>query len=380
MIVGIVGVGHSTNIGDQLIAKCLAESILKFNYVEKVLFYDLSKGQYDIEFKHPLGLNIPLKGAKEKKRNHSIRFLKTLFLEKFNPSVSDNDLNKFIETCDSFVIGGGHLLIDNFGVFGSKLTRVIKMILEKDKKCFFWSVGVGDIHSYLYNFFFLKTLKRVPVYTRDKNSFLNAKNLGLDVKGVVHDCAFTSAKLIETSNNIESCLTLFIMDPNESSRHSNLTIDREEAKRWWLCLIEFFATKYKCINIANNGSSNDYFFIKEYIEPYANLNGKDCKINILDRSLSYHDILNVISISDHIVAQRLHAIVPSICYDKKVVAIKWDVKVENILSDANLSNILIDFSTLPSEVYNRLKNYNEQPRVNLEEYNKILIQNLKDMK
>lgn len=358
MKVGIIGVGLSTNVGDQLIAKCVGSSINNINVVDGVIYYDLTKGVYDVNYKH---LSRPIsthREVAEKKRNHTIRFLKNYFLSFFISNTHHQRTLKFIDECDLFIIGGGHLLIDNFGDFGLKLSGIIKKIKLKNKKAVFWSVGVGARHSLLYKIFCLPAIKEIPVYTRDAASFSRAKRLGMNVKEIVLDSAFTSTEIdfdVSVDRSAKRVLGLFIMDPNESSRHSDVKVSREQAKEWWWKIIVNSSRDYDEVLIANNGSINDYYFIVNYIKPLldSNLNGIGYKV--LEQSTSYLDVINSIEISTDIIAQRLHAIIPSICRGKKTLGIKWDDKVESIIGMIN-SDMLIDFDTDADIVLDKLKN------------------------
>ncbi|MNF46205.1 Polysaccharide pyruvyl transferase [compost metagenome] len=373
MKVGVIGVGLSTNVGDQLIAKCVGTSISNISVVDSVKYYDLTKGVYDVDYKH---LSRPInthREVAEKKRNHTIRFLKNFFLSFFISDAHHQRTIEFIDECDFFIIGGGHLLIDNFGDFGLKLSDIIKKIKLKNKKAVFWSVGVGARHSLLYRIFCLPVIKEIPLYTRDKNSFSRAKRLGMNAKEVVLDSAFTCTDInfyINADRPAKRVLGLFIMDPNESSRHSDIQVSREQAKEWWRKIIVNSIRDYDEILIANNGSVNDYHFIVNYIKPLLDSNLNGISYNVLEQSTSYLDVINSIEMSTDIIAQRLHAIIPSICRGKKTLGIKWDDKVENIVGMIN-SDVLIGFDTDADIVLDKLKNI-KLNEINITAYKAIL--------
>ena len=123
MNICIVGVGKSTNIGDQLIAKSLGAVVESLGY-SKVSYYDLHEGLYDVEFCHE---QLSCENFKENKevgfKFYSPRFTKLYLKNYFNK----RNLNEIFSVFDVVIIGGGHLLIDNYGDFVIKISDIVNV-------------------------------------------------------------------------------------------------------------------------------------------------------------------------------------------------------------------------------------------------------------
>lgn len=355
MKVGIVGVGKSVNIGDQLIAKSLGTSVESILEDSEVAYYDLHHGVYDVDFIHEERDLANYKPNKEiHKKLYTPRFIKTYIKDVLN--ASESDLSDFIKSVDIIVIGGGHLLIDNFGDFIIKISNVLKLCKKNNKKNIIWSVGVGDKHSAFWKLLAKRCIdENTKIFTRDSRSCEKLIKLGINAQGAVLDPAFFAN---EIQNNITSQQnkTVFIMDPYEMVRHSNYVVSREYAAHWWCSLLEMMVQEFGVVYVANNGSYSDCFFIESYIQSKVKLNPKiRDKIIFTKRSLSYHQLLEQINSSDFVIGQRLHSIIPSIAFKKKFLAIKWDSKLENIIKDINQEDALISYSLNAEEVFNKIK-------------------------
>jgi len=347
MNVLIVGAGKSPNVGDQLIEKVLGCTISEqFGFVKTINYYDLSYGEYDINFLHPEVDISTVKENKESSEKYYLpRFMKTLLSVKWN----DNQTKDLVKKSDVVIIGGGHLLIDNYGVFLLNIIKITRLAKKYNKKVFFWSVGVGKTHSLIWKILAKLYFSSIPLYTRDNISYKRAKKLGLNSICSQLDPAFMINA--ERKPTLNRKLGLFIMDPYEMVRHCDSEYKREDIADWWIELIHVASKKFEEIEIFNNGSLQDFKFINKYISPKIDLN----LIKVNGRALSSDILIEYVKKTDVILAQRLHAVIPSIAFGKKVLAIEWDDKLSNILADINFHESLISYDLAPQDVVDKLE-------------------------
>ncbi|TLU65094.1 polysaccharide pyruvyl transferase family protein [Thalassotalea litorea] len=359
MKIGIVGVGKSPNIGDQLIAKTLGKSIESLNHDHQLEYFDLDEGQYDVDFSHPVSNRSYTPSKEVQNKSYYLRFFKLLAFDAKNAKTYEQQIENFIRDKDLLIIGGGHLLIDNFGSFILKISRVTKLAQRFDIKFAFWGVGVGDELHYSWKSLAGRYIpKSTRIFTRDSKSKIKIQNQGYYNVNTIIDPGFFSDLLDLKQTDIQApqkSLTIFMMDPYETHRHSSVKYSREEIALWWSEFFELATSHYNDIKIANNGGLADWYFIDKYLKPNLPDN-----VTILPRALSYKDLVVSVNDADTVIAQRLHAVIPSIALKKKFYAFKWDTKLENILTDLGLEDSLIDFTMKPSSLFEIVKD-NDNP-------------------
>lgn len=354
MKIAIVSVGLSPNIGDQLIAKTLGGVIDKKEKNE-VFYIDLHHGLYDIEFSQSeISLRNYTPNKEKLNKKYTPRLIKTLLTCK---PLSKKTKDKIME-CDVVIIGGGHLLIDNYFDFMVRIINHVSFAKKHNKKICFWSVGVGTKQTIYWKLAAKHFLKDIPIYTRDSKSEDRVRKMGLNSKGTYLDPAFFTSDIFESTIDVkDNSISIFIMDPYEMNRHSDYRVSREFATKWWCSIISKSIETFDSISICNNGSMSDYFFIKSFIEPELEKLSLLEKCTISQRVLKYDQLINNIKMSEVIIAQRLHAIIPSISFGKKVVGIKWDNKVTDIISDIGMQDILVDYDNTVDDVFKVIGNY-----------------------
>ncbi|MBR9728208.1 polysaccharide pyruvyl transferase family protein [Shewanella intestini] len=373
MKIGILGVGYSLNVGDQLIAKSLGVSINSIGQHE-IEYYDLHHGRYHIDYQHKPYDFTNYTFPKEKNRSYYIRFAYNLFKVKKIPK---DDFEKFIEEKDLIIIGGGHLLIDNFGDFLIKLSVYCSILRKNKKRYIFWSVGVGKEFSLFSRYILKGVTKNIPVYVRDLGSLNNLINNGVLHAKNTYDAAISSACIEFKAESVvrpNRSVTLFIMDTNECKRHSDFKLDRNETAKWWIDVIGSMLERFDTIYVSNNGSISDVYYINNIVRPLCSENGYPSeRIVFNEKASSYKDVLRYSEQSDFIVAQRLHSILPCLARKKRVVAIEWDKKVKNILDSLGACGNLISFDYPSDQVVNLVtesKVYSLDE--NVSEYNAML--------
>lgn len=353
--VGVISVGKSKNIGDQLIAKSLGEKIEQNATI--VSYFDFDSGEYEVDFKHEvIDINNYRENLHSKKKRYIRRTFKSIVKGFF---YDKSKLDEFIAAQDMIVIGGGHLLIDNYLHFALKIDLIHKICRKKSVPYSIFSVGVSESLSYVWKHVMKGAIDKAEnLFVRDSYSYNNLTEKGLRCDGVVLDPAFFSNELGIFSSSKGRILTLFIMDPNEMVRHSGIYLSRDDCANWWLSLYKGSIGEYDKIIFSNNGSDADFHFIKKYVEPRIKQLDEYVPetTTFITQVLDYSELLCVISKSSHVVAQRLHAVIPALSLGKQCCALKWDKKLEGILSDVGVENCLIDYSYSESMVLDKLNN------------------------
>ncbi|EPN4479345.1 polysaccharide pyruvyl transferase family protein [Vibrio cholerae] len=355
MKIVIVSVGLSPNIGDQLIAKTLG-SVIEKNDKNDVTYIDLHHGLYDIEFsQREISLSNYTPNKEKLNKKYTPRLIKSLLT--CNPLSQETKVK--IKESDLVIIGGGHLLIDNYFDFMIRIINHVTFAKKHNKKIIFWSVGVGTKHTIYWKLAAKYFLKGIPIYTRDSKSEDRVKRLGLNAKGTNLDPAFFTSNIFDGNIGTKSnSISIFIMDPYEMNRHSDYRVSRELATKWWCSIIAKAIGTFDNVTICNNGSMSDYFFIKKFIVPELEKLSLIEKCVISPRVLKYDQLINNVKMSEVIIAQRLHAIIPSVSFGKKVIGIKWDSKVTDIVSDIGMEDILVSYENSTDDIFKLIENYN----------------------
>ncbi|MDO6835823.1 polysaccharide pyruvyl transferase family protein [Pseudoalteromonas carrageenovora] len=368
MKVLVVGAGKSPNVGDQLIEKVLGWTLQNKLDIDTVSYFDLEQGKYNIDYKQPeVDVDDIKENVEQQKKYYLPRFIKTFLSIKW----SDEELINSVKNNDLIIIGGGHLLIDNYSCFLLNIIRVARMAQKHNKKVVLWSVGVGSKHTYIWKVIARMFIKNIPVFTRDSKSLIRAKKLGLNTQNYILDPAFFVNDMVAPKVNKET-LGLFIMDPYEMVRHSENLYKREDIAAWWLKLINILSDQYDKITIYNNGSLQDVKFIHKYLVPKID----DEKVLVHPRVLSADELIDSVNKNNLILAQRLHAVIPALALNKKVYALEWDEKLTNILADLNLQEFLLSYQMEPSQIANKL--ISSKPHINILDEQKLnYLQNLK---
>ncbi|WP_158157149.1 polysaccharide pyruvyl transferase family protein [Vibrio alginolyticus] len=336
--VGIISVGHSANVGDGLIASMIKSTLdgLDDNFFIDVSFFDIDFGEYDISE------SIIFDDTKKSISDFKNRFYLPRAIKNTIKNLTDkkykNKALKFIQNQDVIIVGGGHLLIDNYAHFLSKIYVINKLCKKNNINLFYWCVGVSERFSPISKVLLSKAINNRKVYTRDSNSLIHLKyQLGDNIKAkCIADPAIFCGDFYATEIKKNS-IAIGIMDPSEMRRHSKYEISREDFSRKYIKLLNNIPKEYE-VKVFCNGNINDFLFIEKFILPSVRRDN----VNFMTRPESYNDLIEILSDCEYVFAQRLHAVLPSISLGKKVVALKWDSKLESIISDLDLRKILYE--------------------------------------
>lgn len=341
----VCGVANSGNLGDRIIAESLKHIIEIANEDYNVINFDLTNGLVkDCKKKSEVSLS-STKFTKKIIPN-SFRRFKVRKLYQKNIKLKA-ELSSYLDNVDTVVIGGGHLLIDNYLNFALGINNIIKLAKIKNIPVVFAFVGAKGPWSKKGEELFLEALqyaKHIVVRDTDSKKFLISKCRAIESKIIsISDPALYVKEICKVKNNKAKFkkIGLGIMDPNEMKRHSNYYWSRKDSAMWWNKLAEKLVSLGYEVSIFTNGASTDNGFVESYIKKELS-NIKEVKF--YNYPSDYRKLLNNIHDQDIIIAQRLHACLPAISLGKPTFGILWDRKLESIFDELGLSDNKILFS------------------------------------
>ncbi|MBH0093517.1 polysaccharide pyruvyl transferase family protein [Pseudoalteromonas sp. SCQQ13] len=362
--IGVISVGRSENLGDAVISKSIELSLLEVDNNTNVSFFDLDYGEYSLE--ESLEPKENTKISSFKKRTYYPRAFYNLFRVLTDANFK-NKLESFVHDKDLILIGGGHLLIDNYCYFSAKLYLVANLCLKLKVRYEIWCVGVSKTHSLLSKTLLKSVLNYKIVYTRDTNSTLHIKSImggKVKVKSLMDPAIFIGKfQAIKPIKKYD--VAIGIMDPGEMVRHSGVYVTREDFALKYINLINKLLENKMNILIFTNGNNNDFLFSKNYI--YEKIILKD-NLHFAKKPVNYGDIIVSLNSSNIVFAQRLHALLPALVMNKSVIGLEWDNKLKSIFSDLGTSSSLLKPNFCYENIYEII--INENNKVN-KSYNKI---------
>lgn len=341
----VCGVANSGNLGDRIIAESMNFIIKNTDDQYNLVNFDFTNGVVNKTYQTSeikLNSNSYLK----KLIPDFLRRLKVYKKFKYNNDLKCA-LSKSIEESDYIIIGGGHLLIDNYLTFPIGINNIVREARKKNKPVIIAFVGAKGSWSIIAKKMFLESLKYaslISVRDSDSKEFLTFIDPNLKNKIVSISDPALFVKDMYKGDYIASKtkrIGLGVMDPNEIKRHSHVNWNREDSANWWSTIAKRFVDLGYSVTIFTNGAPTDNGFVEYYIKKQlGNVQG----VTFSYYPESYLDIIKTVNEQDCIVAQRLHACLPSISFMKPTFGVKWDVKLESIFKELDLEDNLIDFN------------------------------------
>lgn len=367
----VCGVPNSDNLGDKVIAESMKFILNKVDEGYKIENFDITDGRAISKANaEPILLNS--NSLYKKVIPNFMRRLKVQRNYKRN-SILITEVEEEVRNSDLIIIGGGHLLIDNYLSFPIGIYNIVKEAKKNNIPVSIAFVGAKGPWSYFAKKKFLEVLnyaKHISVRDSDSKEFLTSINKELEEKVIILSDPALFVDEIEKSKkkvNSRKHIGLGVMDPNEMLRHSNVKWDRDEAAKWWITLTKkLFENNFE-VSIFTNGAKTDNAFVENYLK--KNLQKYE-NVNFIEYPKNYKELLKTISNFEIVIAQRLHACLPSISYKNITYGIKWDRKLENIFKDLFLDNYLINCDDDIDELFEKITN-NMEVSKDLEESIKV---------
>jgi polysaccharide pyruvyl transferase WcaK-like protein len=352
----VCGVANSKNLGDRLIAATVNYIIQLSRDQYQISNFDITVGKVG-KFSDDAKVKLNSISTAKKLIPDFMRSMKVLINYKKNYKLA-SELKESIFNSDIVVIGGGHLLIDNYLNFPIGINNIIKEARINNIPVIFSFVGAKGPWSKLAKKFFLDALhyaEYISVRDSDSKKFLISIDHNLEKKIIVlsDPALFVNELYGNNKTNYTKKIGLGIMDPNLIRKHSNLYWSREDSATWWSVLIKkLIALGYE-VTIFTNGDPTDNGFVDNFIKlEVSNIKG----VSFNDYPRDYEDIIATIEKQDLIIAQRLHACLPSISLMKHTFGVMWDKKLESIFNDLGLNDYIIDFNDDVESVVKKILN------------------------
>lgn len=352
----VCGVPNSNNLGDRIIAETMSyllESEKSYNTVN----FDINQGVVNKEISEAkIALNAS--NFKKKITPNLLRKVKSYYLQMSNKKTM-LDLEKYVGDADLIVVGGGHLFIDTYLSFPLALKKIKDEAKKQNKTLIISFVGARGPWSKLGKKYFKEILEyasKITVRDKDSKSFLSSMFPSMENKIVAMSDPALFVKDIINKNEVYSdnrkSIGLGVMDPYEIKRHTGQYWNREQCANWWKNLSSEFIEKGYKVNIFTNGAATDNAFVEFYLK---NINDSE-NIYFHSYPTKTSDIYDAIKSNDIIIAQRLHACLPSISIGKPTFGIMWDNKIKSIFEELGLEKYLIKYDVEAKELANYIFN------------------------
>jgi polysaccharide pyruvyl transferase WcaK-like protein len=370
----LAGVPKSPNLGDGLIAYTL-NRIIAMRGKHQVIHFDLLDGRCDQSM--PIysargGLHYAIAGAPAAKAEQAasapalklnsagsskkmtpdaLRRLKAYWLHRSKNEKLNGELKQAVSESEAVFIGGGHLLIDTYWTFPLAVRRVAEEAKRQGKPLHILLVGARGPWSAQAKRWLLGVCRyaaSIAVRDEDSRRFLLQLDPKLTSKTVTlaDPALFTPEAfgLTEASAGAERPgkrkIGLGIMDPHEMNRHCELRWEREDCADWWAAAAKEALAAGHEVSLFTNGAASDNAFVEQFVKP--RLKGVP-GVEMTPYPTTVEQLVGTIAACHTVIAQRLHACIPSLAMGKPTYGLIWDRKLENIFADLGMSSQLIDF-------------------------------------
>ncbi|MDU3804002.1 polysaccharide pyruvyl transferase family protein [Paraclostridium bifermentans] len=351
----ILGWFGEKNIGDDLILRASLNILQKNKNIENIYVASNQKvtGNFKWIYDHDFSL-----------KSYGKLFLRGNIIESLK-AWNSSDLI-------IFSVGGG--VSDWNKEVMTRLIRKIKFYKFLNKKIIFLGVGAGPFvgnyeKSKISNIFNLVDAFLV----RDKTSYTNLKEIGVENVVLTNDVVFELDKIVESNLNLNEKEIVYIPVP---LFYNDLWIDNESKLKEYLnsvreSLLKLSSNGYKITIIPFQKEFDNKYFL-EYINDLIN----NENIDIFNYN-SYDEVYKRLNECKMIINSRFHGLVLSTIFNKPSISIVYDHKMNDLLKAIGTEETALDvgdgvnwkdniFSSeeVVSKVRYVLQNYEEIKRKN----------------
>lgn len=345
----IYNVKYSPNLGDGLIAECLEWGLSRALPQLLVQSCDLAgrtaytRGSHNRRY-----LLRALAALPEGIRQRVTR----LALDQLINSRLDAHFASAAKQAEAIVVGGGNLLADHDLNFPKKIGAAMHAARQRQLPVFIHACGVTDGWTKEGRRIFSEAfgpgnlLRGVTVRDQASKRLWDA-DLGA-MTGVqaivVPDPGLLSSRLFPVSptaaQNKPFTVAIGIMSAAELTYHGSKGWTTRSLSKWYLTLIERLLGSGAYIVLFCNGNPDDRHQLADL------QNALDNKIDNSRLSLanvdSPRDLCNVVARVDTVIAHRLHAVIPSYSYGRRILALSWDKKLNSFMEAVGLADCIFD--------------------------------------
>ncbi|PNU04340.1 polysaccharide pyruvyl transferase family protein [Novosphingobium guangzhouense] len=339
----ICGVTYAPNLGDGVIAECMAHALKVISPSSSIMHVDLAarEGYGQVSVKGKRGLLFVMRAAPSFVRRLVVDAGLSVFLaRKALPK-----WRALFRSGDIVIIGGGHLLSDYNLNFPKKIELVTRLAHEVGARMGFHAVGVSANWSRRGTKLFAAALARCSfVATRDAKSLerLEQSLPGIDIpKSTALDPGYLAKSCYSSVEASTSGVGLNVSDPDELAQYAGNASIRDKYDALWIALVKAYADAGYKVNLFTNGAEED----ESYLAHLADLASKEgvSGFSVITRSITPSDLVAVIKGLDLLVGHRLHAQIVAFAHDVPSVALGWDDKLESQMALMGRGEFVVPF-------------------------------------
>lgn len=344
MIITLLNVKYSQNLGDGIIAECFEHALRKAPTVSHVQSCDLAgrmrydgKGNQVRQTTRTLLDRLP----RFLRRTVSIAILRQMVSTKLRAHYMNQ-----LEDADIAVIGGGQLIADAELNFPLKIYEAAQAARDNGAALAVYGVGVG--HSFsrrgqgLFDAAFEEGL--ISVQVRDERSAKRwLERFGGEWVGHVWDPGLLARQVYDRPlrpRALKKTIGIGITHPSTLDLHADRKRDRMSEKDWvtfYRQLIDYFIARNWTVKLFTNGACGDQSFARKIIRNARTTDG----LSLSDRPKTPKKLAHLISSFDAVIAHRLHASVVAYSYGIPHVGLGWDSKMEGFFEATRREKFLI---------------------------------------
>lgn len=339
----ICGAVYARNLGDGVIAECMAHVLRSMSDDASIVFVDLS-GRTNYSSVSIRGKETILKFLRIAPRavgrvvliGGIVKFLAQRAAPAWRSLFNDGDL---------VIIGGGHLLSDFNLNFPSKLALLTHYASRAGASVAIYGVGVSR-HWTPTGTRLLKRVARsaATIAVRDEQSAAYLANHLTGLRRTISltvDPGYLAKGVYGDARAPGRGVGLNVSDPAELSSYGGGASSLPDYDGFWIKLAKHYAAQGRPVSLFTNGADEDESYLKR-IETMLGTDVGD-RISIVPRATDPTVLVGTIKGLELLIGHRLHAHIVAFAYSIPSVALGWDEKIIAQLTLMGRSAFVIPF-------------------------------------
>ena len=332
MRVAIFNVRYSPNLGDGLLAECLARELAEAAPGIEIVPIDLA-GRDDFPIdgtQRQLKMRVLERLPSKLRRLSAYLALAWLARSRLKPA-----WRKQLANADAVIIGGGNLFADADLNFPMKISSALSEAKRRNLPVCIYGVGASDNWSRTGARLFGRSLtaaRLVSASVRDERSRevwdtrlhpwqVRTATIAVD-PGLLTSRHYPA---VGVSGN-RPVLGLCITAPIAIRYHSDQLVEDSVLARWYGDVAKAFANQDWEVRLFTNGSPEDQDFLSIHQGAWR---GKSERITLVPSFRSPSDLATFTSACDLVMAHRMHACIAAYSYKVPVIGLLWDRKLNS---------------------------------------------------
>ena len=251
---------------------------------------------------------------------------------------------------DAVILGGGNLITDKDLNFPTKIQAALDVVQSRNLPCYIYGVGVGRHFSKKGEKIFNDAFSRInlkSVTVRDIRSKKNWDRYFSDSSGCLAKVVWDPGMISKLTWPIPiqtklAPIRVGIISPKELGYHEG-GMALPDLTKWYTEFISELLKINPNIRLFSNGSPEDTRYLVDEILPSIGDLGYDLPN-------SPEELSKLIANSSLVAAFRLHALIPAISYNNRILALAWDEKVKSFADRVEASNACVNIGDVkPTE-------------------------------